>query len=451
MRELAQDQIPSIDIVRNIRALTSELESVVLGALVGKQLEGLRPEQVRIQERLSRSVDSYRRLRGAAISEEDTLLLDDLNIHLGALKEITTDIIGFVQRGEMPEARAVFIVWEETHHTAFEILDRLADRIAREVNETVIQSQASIESAKTAGIAVAVISIAMSLGMTLIITFSLTRPVAALLRSMERVKRGGPVSPVDGRRQEYEHPLNRRFNETLALLHSSFEDACHELRTFLTIVRGEAEVALRGATKIEQEYRETLVSIANVAEQMGRLLDDLMFLDRSQVGSIDYQMTTLDLGDLLEDVVGQSQGLATLNQVRLNVDLEDSAAVRGDALRLRQLFIILIENAINYTDDGGEVTVVLHVRSGRVKVEVSDTGIGIPKEDLPHIFQRFYRVDSGRPRREKGTGLGLAIAKSITQVHQGEITVDSAPGRGTVVAVMFHGAPAVVGRMACAS
>jgi signal transduction histidine kinase len=234
-----------------------------------------------------------------------------------------------------------------------------------------------------------------------------------------------------GMRRRAETELQRAFEEQRRFL----ADASHELRTPLTIIRGEAEVALRAPEQRVSEYRESLETIVGLAEHMARVVDDLLFLARSTVGQIEYQMAALELGGLLEAVYHQSRSLAERQRVHLRLAREGPAVVWADAQRLSQLFMILVDNAIKYTPAGGEIRLSLSKAGGMAQVSVADTGMGIPPEELALVFERFYRGQSQRRSSPGGVGLGLAIAKAIAEGHQGTISVVSEPGTGTTFTV----------------
>ncbi len=238
-------------------------------------------------------------------------------------------------------------------------------------------------------------------------------------------------------------------NAMLARLEQSFRrvkqfagDASHELRTPLAILRGETEVTLRWARDAE-EYRRTLESNLEEIDRMGRIIDDLLALARSDAGELPLEVKEISLSDLLQELYldGNTLGEAKGIRVFLHLDVGGEIRIRGDELRLRQMLLNLISNAIKYTLPKGRVDISLTVVGGEAVVSVSDTGIGIPAKHLPHIFDRFYRIDKARNRADGGTGLGLAITKSIVEAHAGRITVESVPDRGSTFTVFLplHG------------
>ncbi len=233
--------------------------------------------------------------------------------------------------------------------------------------------------------------------------------------------------------------LAESFNAMLARLDESFRkirqfsgDASHELRTPLTILRGETGVALRWA-KRPVEFRKTLESSMEEIDRMGRIIEDLLTLAKSEAGVRSLVIKPFSLSDLLQGLYLQANALGEAKKITASLKLEVSEEIRlmGDELRLRQLFLNLIANAVSYTPPGGCIEISLAMQDGEARVSVRDTGIGIAEKHLPHIFDRFYRVDKARNREDGGTGLGLAIVKSLAEAHGGRVEVSSVLGEGT--------------------
>jgi heavy metal sensor kinase len=229
--------------------------------------------------------------------------------------------------------------------------------------------------------------------------------------------------------------LARVLNDMLMRLESSFAavrhfsaDAAHELRTPLTILKGEIEVALR-APRPDEEYRRVLQSCLEEVDRLSTLVQDLLFLARSDSGNLEVGKTPINVSDVIVDVAPSLQALAETTGVTLTVAATTPAWVEGNASMLFRLLFNLGENAIKYTPAGGTVAVVLQRNGQEAALEVRDTGPGIPPEEQARIFDRFYRGDPARSRG--GTGLGLALARSIVLLHHGHITVESTPGQGS--------------------
>jgi len=232
-------------------------------------------------------------------------------------------------------------------------------------------------------------------------------------------------------------------NQMLDRLEKSFRrirqfsgDASHELRTPLTILRGETEVTLRWA-KTTDEFRDMLRSNMEEIDRMERIIESLLTLAKSEVGELTLEMKQLSLSDMVQELYLQSRILCEAKQIKVEIDLkvEQEVRIRGDELRLRQMFLNLISNAIKYTPDGGELKIVLAQKNDFAVIDIADSGIGMHAEHLAHIFDRFYRVDKARNRMDGGTGLGLAIVKWIAEAHGGSISVTSEVGKGSSFSV----------------
>jgi len=235
--------------------------------------------------------------------------------------------------------------------------------------------------------------------------------------------------------------LTATINAMISRLERSFAesrrftaDASHELRTPLTALRTEVEVAL-GKALTQTQVFGVLENVLEEIVRMSRLTDQLLALSRRDAGVEQLVATPLDLPILVAGVVDALRPLAEAKDVQLRFEGESFVAVPGDEGRLRQVFINLLDNALKYTPPKGTVTVRVGRQGGKAFVAVADTGIGIPPEHLPKVFDRFYRVDAARSRADGGTGLGLSIARSIVTAHQGSIEMASAPGQGTTCTV----------------
>ncbi len=217
-------------------------------------------------------------------------------------------------------------------------------------------------------------------------------------------------------------------------------DVTHELRTPLTILRGETELALRGGRE-KKELRAVLESNLEEISRMSYLIEDLLLLSKSDLGEIPLKKEPLPLVELIAELHHQAQLLATTKNIRVDLECPDKQIIlEADSLRLRQVFLNLLTNAIKYTPEGGSVKIKLVLNDNNVAISISDTGIGIDKENLDAIFDRFYRVNKTSNRNDGGSGLGLAIVKWIVNAHAGSISVNSIVGQGSTftVALPFH-------------
>ena len=235
--------------------------------------------------------------------------------------------------------------------------------------------------------------------------------------------------------------LARTFDEMIARLDTAFRrqreftaDASHELRTPLTAIKGQVEVAL-GKPRDAGSYREVLQVVNEEVDRMIRLVGSLLTLARADAGQIPIASEAVNLPDLVAAAAEQARPVMERRDVELLVEPGPAVTLRVDEDLLLQLLLNLLDNAGKYTPSGGRVTVGWAVGDGQAKVWVRDTGVGIAPEHLPHIFDRFYRVDKARSRAEGGSGLGLSICRWIAVAHGGSISVESAPGEGTALVV----------------
>ncbi len=210
-------------------------------------------------------------------------------------------------------------------------------------------------------------------------------------------------------------------------------DASHELRTPLAVIQAESSLVL-DKKRTQAEYKKSLEIVSQEVAYMSEIIGKLLLLARSDAGCEPVNFQEVNVMDLFVELSQDVDALAQEKGLQFSLGAMDSLMVRGDRFRLRQLFLNILDNAVRYTPKGGSISGSLVRRNGSAVASVADTGIGIPAEHLPFIFERFYRVDKARSRADGGTGLGLAIATSIAKVHGGVIEVESQVGKGTT----FH-------------
>jgi heavy metal sensor kinase len=235
--------------------------------------------------------------------------------------------------------------------------------------------------------------------------------------------------------------LAQTLNQMIERLERSFTemqrftaDAAHELRTPLAVIRNEAEVALR-STRTTEEYSRVLENLLEETNRLSSLADQLLFLCRQDAGLQLPKREKVAMDSLLKEVVANMALVAEAKGIDLSLEGECGCDIAADGGQLRRVFYNLLDNAIKYTEPGGKVTVATRTVNGCITVEVRDTGIGIPQEQLPRIFDRFYRVDPARAGENNGTGLGLSICQSVVRAIGGTITATSTEGRGSVFEV----------------
>ncbi|MDD5209343.1 MAG: heavy metal sensor histidine kinase [Elusimicrobiales bacterium] len=269
------------------------------------------------------------------------------------------------------------------------------------------------------------------------------RPVANMARTLRQITAENlslRIKPPETRDEIRE--LADLFNAMLARLEDSFlserrfiQDVSHELKTPLTILKGELEVALKKARSVG-EYTAVLQSNLEETEKMSKIVGDLLTLARFDNREVRLERSRVNLKTLLGGAAGSLSGLAEKSGASIELSrAADSIEVEADQGQLGRLFLNLLDNALKYGGPGGKIKVNISMEAGRPAVSVSDSGPGIPAGDLPHIFKRFYRADSSRS--SSGFGLGLAIAKSIADAHGAEIKAESPPGQGSTFTVIF--------------
>jgi two-component system, OmpR family, phosphate regulon sensor histidine kinase PhoR len=212
----------------------------------------------------------------------------------------------------------------------------------------------------------------------------------------------------------------------------------HELKTPITSIKGFSETLLDGALEDRETLESFLSIILKESERLQSLIEDLLELSKVEQQGFKLNLEQVNMKELIEDTSIMLVGKAEEKEIRIDIVYTDELIlVLGDAYRLKQIFINLINNAIAYTPAGGKIKIEIRNKQDFVEVLVIDTGTGIDEKELPRIFERFYRVDKARSRNSGGTGLGLAIVKHLVEAHQGEITVDSKPEKGTTFKITF--------------
>jgi signal transduction histidine kinase len=247
-----------------------------------------------------------------------------------------------------------------------------------------------------------------------------------------------PVEGLSGNARQIAESLNARLDAVAGAEKEQQQfiaDVSHELRTPLTVLRGSLEVALE-EERAPEEYRETLGNALLEVRHLSRLSQNLLFLVRGESGRITLSFANLDLTRLLSDLVRDLASAAGDRSLSVTSEIpEKPITAFVDADRFRQVFHNLFENAMRYTPAGGAIRVRLSEAPGEARMDVSDTGIGIPAQDQPFIFERFFRSDRARRAYTGGSGLGLSIVRWIVDAHKGTIAVESAPGKGSTFTV----------------
>jgi signal transduction histidine kinase len=213
----------------------------------------------------------------------------------------------------------------------------------------------------------------------------------------------------------------------------------HELGTPLALLRANADVLLRKRGQMAEEDAALLEDIVVETGYMDKMIGNMLLLARMDADQLRLEREALDLGVLAEGIVRRAQARAGQAGIQLILLREEEAWAAGDRALVEQAALVLLDNALKYTQPGGKVSVSTFCESGRACLRISDSGIGIAPADLPRLGERFYRVDKARSRETGGSGLGLSIARGIAAVHGGELTLTSEPGKGTIATLLLPG------------
>ena len=285
------------------------------------------------------------------------------------------------------------------------------------------------------GLPLAVIII--TVGGYLLVRRALT-PVEQITRAAERITQFNlserlPVAHSGDELERLSVSLNRmitRLDDAVQNSKRFVADASHDLRTPLTILRGELE-ALAEDARLDAELRDRAGSMLEEVVHLGKIVEQLFTLSRLDAGEAQTEWTRFDFTELAKSTVEQMNLLAEDKGISISCDANGPAPVKGNRVRLKQVVVNLLDNAIKYTPAKGAIHLRVLVVNGHAVLEVEDNGIGIPPEALPHIFERFYRVDEARCAESESAGLGLSIVKSICAAHGAEVEAQSTVGCGS--------------------
>ena len=261
-------------------------------------------------------------------------------------------------------------------------------------------------------------------------------PLDAVIKASNRISSGDFKHRIEADDASAEiRDLTGAFNQMTARLEASFqqvrdfsENVSHELRIPLSILRGQTELSLK-RVRSEEEYQKTLESNLEEVLRMEKIVERLLFLAKAERGEVEINCAEIDISSLLRRVFEQFQIPAREKNIRLVLNAAGPVLIKGDDILLRELLFNLVQNAITYTPENGDIELSLSRDEGYILISVADTGYGIPEEDIPYIFDRFFQVD--KSRSSQGSGLGLSICRWIVESHKGKISVESIVGKGS--------------------
>ncbi len=340
-------------------------------------------------------------------------------------------------RAVMPEIRPL----EEgmPARTAWDALSARFDQVEGQdlrqtIQDSIAREAAAVQRERQAADASLAWMQLLWLGTTLALALTALLAVAYSVREASRRHR--LESQLELRTQAL-HAANESLQQTDLRRRQLLADISHELRTPTTAIRGEAEVTLRGRDRPVEEYREALTRIVDTSRQLGTVIDDLLAMARSDLETLTIARESVDFRQALKHALGQASSLAAQSQVQLLIPPLDGPALKvlGDGQRLAQMTLVLLDNAIRYSNAGGSVRIDLVATPDRLVLNIVDQGIGIEADELPRVFERHFRGRQARRHRAAGSGLGLPIAQALAQAHGGTLTLhspaDSAGNGGT--------------------
>jgi heavy metal sensor kinase len=269
------------------------------------------------------------------------------------------------------------------------------------------------------------------------------KPVERIIQTAQEIEESDLSRRIEAGAEDELGRLASTLNQMIARLEAAFSrqrqftaDASHELRTPLAIVQAESTLALR-KKRTPDNYRKSLELISQEAGHMSAIVGKLLYLARIDAGKDQVNFERINLKELLTELSSDTEVLAREKGIEFKLAPLEDLSIEGDRVKLEQLFLNLLENAIRYTPSEGSISASI-VREGKtVVIAIKDTGIGISKQHIPHLFKRFYRVDKARSRAEGGAGLGLAICQHIAEAHGGRIEVESKVGEGSTFSVFI--------------
>jgi len=285
------------------------------------------------------------------------------------------------------------------------------------------------------------LALALAAGGGIFLARRALKPVDKIAQTAQEIEEGDLSRRINVNTKDELGRLAATLNAMIGRLEKAFQrqkqftsDASHELRTPLAVIEAESSLALQ-KERPPSDYRQSLETISQEARQMSSLIDQLLTLARVDAGKEPWNFTQVNLGKLIADLSMDVEVLCQEKGLSLQLGQTQDLVVKGDEARLRELFMNLLDNAIKYTPSPGTVSVSLRREGQMAVVAIKDNGVGIPAEDIPFIFERFYRVDKSRSRADGGTGLGLAISRHIAEAHGGKIEVESQVGSGSTFSV----------------
>ncbi|OPG16119.1 sensor histidine kinase [Ferroacidibacillus organovorans] len=287
----------------------------------------------------------------------------------------------------------------------------------------------------------AVGAILLTAGLAIVLSHRLAQPLLAMRRATREISRGQYHIRVPASGRDEVSQLGQAINDLAKHLDyldktrkQFLADVAHELRTPLTYIKGYSEVVYKGMAESPDAVNRYLALIYEETQRVERLIQDLFTLAQADEGVLlPIHREKIQVNEWIRNLVDRVSARAATKDVTVDVHIAQTFCVEGDPVRLEQALINVLDNAVRYTLSGGMVSVAVAQEGDFLLLQVSDTGIGIPREELPYIWERLYRVEKSRSRGGGGSGLGLAIVKQIVESHGGYVSAKSEEGKGTVI------------------
>ncbi|MFC4403139.1 ATP-binding protein [Gracilibacillus xinjiangensis] len=430
-----------LQLLLNYSINQTESQLVTLSEKYATQVHHLEdPENLQLLDHLTDMTNT-----SAVIINQDGEIILETNWHEG----ITDQILTNNQKQQLADGKSVIEEYTNNGVTYLKVAQPISDDEGEKAS-VVLFSSFGLISHSIHNIVILVIlaslgAVILAIGFTIFISKKLGAPLIAMEKAAKQI----------AEKKDFSLRVNYNANDEIgslatAINHLSqtleryqtnrnefFSNITHELKTPLTYVKGYANAVRHEMYQSDEEKDEFLEIIENEADHISNLMDDLMDLSKIEEGKIDLNKETLDMNVLAEEMVRRSHFRATQKGLHLRaITPSQPTYIKADKSRMEQILTNLVENAVRYTEKG-DISVQVVENNKTVEVFVQDTGIGIKKEDIPYLFERFYRVDKSRSRANGGTGLGLSIVKNLVELHEGSIEFDSELNKGTTVKLTF--------------
>lgn len=432
-----------LQLILNYSINQTETQLVQLSEKYAGEINELEdPENIQLLEHLTEMTNT-----SAVIVDQDGKIITKANWH----DELTNQIVTDDQLQHLHKGETVIEEVSFNGSTYLKVGQPIVKENKNEENASVILfSSFGLISNSIHNIIILVILASLgAIGLAIGFTIFISKKIGGPLIAMEKVAKQIAEKKDFSRKVDYQandeigslataiNHLSQTLERYQTNRNEFFSNITHELKTPLTYVKGYANAVRHEMYQSEEEKQEFLEIIENEADHISNLMDDLTDLSKIEEGKIDLNKEAFNLNMLAEEMMRRSQFRANQKGLKLHVHTPNTPIhLYADKNRMEQIFTNLIENAVRYTEKG-EIKIEVTDIGNHIQVKIIDTGIGIKKQDIPFLFERFYRVDKSRSRANGGTGLGLSIVKNLVEMHEGTIDFDSELNKGTTVTLTF--------------